>query len=305
MNGELIKETFFILQELPKGTPVELDILTSSTSDCPFCLTVLADEVDESEYKNDKTGFLFKFSELITSLTFTLQKKVDGTFVDVETLNNDNWGTLYPLEFIIDDKNRKYVGYLVDWRLVLSGHGTGFYRLKTIETNLFGTFEQLSSEYCLLAYTSHRANGTVKIETNTSGLSGDINDPTDIISYGSGWYTSIRLCGMFGFDTSDYVEERTEYRNGQQKWIKDEQTVKYTLKLKPINAELHNFLKTNILQADEIIITDYNANNPNKHVSVNVNRNGNYEPQWQPKTLLAKVDVSFKSAFNNLRKKLC
>jgi len=189
--------------------------------------------------------------------------------------------------------------------LVLSTHGTGFYRLKTDETNLFGNFEQLSAEYCLLAYTSYRANGTVKLETTTTNLMGSIADPTDVVSYGAGWYTSLRLCGMFGFDTSEYTEERTEYRNGQQKWVKDEQTVKYILKLKPVNGELHNFIKTDILQADEILITDYNANNPNKHISVNVNRNGSYEPQWQPKTLLAKVDVNFKSAFNNLRKKLC
>ncbi len=305
MNGEEIHNTFFVLQTPPPSVTVALDLPKSTVADCPPCLNILASITDASSFKNDKTGFLFKFSELITGLAFTLQKKVNGTFTNIVTLNNNNFGTFFPLGFIIDEKNRKYVGYLIDWRLVLIGHSVGFYRLKTEDTNIFGTFTQFSEEYCLKEYTAHRAEGSVKIETITSKLRGDINDPTDILDFGDGWYQSTRLCGMFGFDTSDYVEERTEYRNGQQKWVKDEQTEKYILKLKPINSELHKFVKTDILQADEILITDYNKNNPTKHIQQNVNRNGNYEPKWQPKTKVAGVEVAFKSAFNNLRKKQC
>lgn len=305
MNGEEIHDTFFVLKTPPPGAPVVLDLPKSTVADCPPCLNVLSSTLDASGFKNDKTGFIFKFSELITGLVFTLQKKENGLFTDIETLLDNTWGTFFPLSFIIDEKNRKYAGYLIDWRLVLLGHGTGIYRLKTEEINIFGVFDQVSDEYCLQEYTTDRANGTVKIETITSKLRGDINDPTDTLDFGTGWYNSIRLCGVFGFDTSDYVEERTEYRNGQQKWVKDEQTVKYILKLKPINSELHNLIKTDILQADEILITDYNKNNAVRHIQENVNRNGNYEPRWQPKTKLAGVDVNFKSAFNNLRKKQC
>lgn len=305
MNGEEIYETFYVLKSMPPGDPVILDLPESTVMDCPFCLTVLASLADAGSFKNDKRSFLFKFSEVITSLTFTLQKKVGGVFTDIETLSDDTWGTYFPLGFIIDEKSRKYAGYLIDWRTVLIDHGTGFYRLATEEVNIFGTYLQYSEDFCLLEYTPARADGTIKIETTTSNLRGDINDPTDVIAFGSGWYQSTRLCGMFGFDTSDYVEERVEYNNGQQKWVKDEQLVKYILKLKPINADLHNFVKTDILQADEILITDYNKNNPNRHIQENVNRNGNYEPVWQPKTKLALVDVNFKSAFNNLRKKQC
>jgi hypothetical protein len=305
MNGEEIRDTFYVLKMAPPGDPVELDIPTATTRDCPFCLSALASSSDSDPFKNDSRSFLFKFSELVTASTMTLQKKVDGVYEDVATLEDDILGTYFPLSFIVDEKNRQYIGYLLDWRLVLLAHGTGFYRLETVETNIFGDYTQHSDEYCLLEYTPYRADGTVKIETTTSNLRGDINDPTDIVAFGSGWYQSTRLCGMFGFDTSDYVEERTEYYNGQQKWVKDEQTVKYVLKLRPIPAELHNFVKTDILQADEIIVTDYNKNNPNRHIQQYVNRNGNYEPAWKPKTKLAGVEVNFKSAFNNLRKKQC
>ncbi len=305
MNGEEIKETFYVLKSLPPGDPVVLDLPTATVKDCPVCKTVLASSSDASSFKNDKSSFLFKFSELITALTFTLQKKVDGVFTDIATLADNTLGTYFPLGFIVDEKNRTYTGYLIDWHLVLLAHGTGFYRLETEETNILGSYLQYSEDYCLLEYTAHRADGTIKIETTTSNLRGDINDPTDVIAFGTGWYQSTRLCGMFGFDASDYTEERVEYTNGQQKWVKDEQLVKYILKLRPINAELHNFVKTDILQADEILITDYNKNNPNRHIQQNVNRNGNYEPVWAAKTKLAPVDINFKSAFNNLRKKQC
>lgn len=305
MNGEEIHETFYVIKTAPPSDPPVLDLPASTVKDCPPCMTVFASTADGDPFKNDKRSFLFKFTELLETFTMTLQKKVDGDFEDVLALTDNTLGTYFDLGFIVDDQNRQYAGYLLDWQLVLLAYGTGVYRVVTEETNIFGEFTQTSDEYCLLEYTPYRADGTVKIETTTSNLRGDINDPTDTIAFGTGWYQSTRLCGIFGFDTSDYVEERTEYENGQQKWVKDEQTVKYILKLKPISAELHNFVKTDILQADEILITDYNKNNPNKHIQENVNRNGNYEPVWQPKTRVARVDVNFKSAFNNLRKRQC
>lgn len=307
--GEEIHATFLILKENPTATAFVLGIPSSTVKDCPTCLNVFADIINADTFRNDKTAFLFKFNELVTSITFILQKKANGIFTDViPAMVGDSMGTLFPLGFIIDEKKRKYTGYLIAWRNVLMVHGEGLFRLKTIQATVLGFPEQiqLSEDFCLKKYTPERADGTVKIETTTLNIRGDIKDKKDVIDFGSvGWYNSTRLCGIFGFDTSDYVDERVEFRNGQQKWTKDEQTPKFILKLKPVNSEMHNFIKTDILQSDEILITDYNKNNPNKHIRENVNRAGNYEPRWERGTKLAPVDISFVSAFNNLRKKLC
>lgn len=305
MNGTEIRETFYLLATGAPPDKVVLDIPDSTVADCKICFNVLANRGGINHFKDDKRSFLLKFSTLTTAAVLTLQKKTGGIFIDVQTLNDNSLGEFYSLGFIVDTKQRQYTGYVLYWRNVLLAYDSGMYRVKTEDNNLFGVFERFSDEYCLLEYTPARANGTVKIETTTSKLRGDINDVTDTIDFGNGWYQSTRLCGIFGFDNSDYTEERTEYRNGQQKWVKDEQILKYTLKVLPISAEMHNFVKTDILQADEILITDYNKNNPNTHIQVNVNRDGNYSPKWQPKTKLAMVDINFKSAFNNLRKRQC
>lgn len=306
--GEEIHSTFLILKENPVTISGSVDIPASTTNECKVCLNVLADILNADEFKNDKTAFLFKFNESVMSINFILQEKINNIYQDViPALIGNSMGTLFPLGFIVDEKKRKYIGYLLNWRNVLIVHGEGFFRMKTIQPAAMGFPEQIqiSDEYCLKKYSPDRANGTVRIETTTSGLRGDINNKKDIVSFGSGWYNSIRICGMFGFDTSEFQEEKTEYRNGQVRWVKDEQQVKYILKLRPINSDLHNFIKTDILQSDEILITDYNKNNPNKHIRENVNRAGNYEPRWDRGTKLGSVDISFVSAFNNLRKKLC
>ena len=305
MHGEEVKQQFSLIADNPIDPVEVLDISGAITADCPTCLTILADTLDDNQFRNDKTSFLFRYSNAVTAISIKLQLK-NGVFADVATLNDNTYGTFFALGFIVDDKNRSYIGYLVDWRLVLAAFGEGFYRVVTDETTIFGANSQTTAEYCLKTYLANRAEGSLKIETYTTQIRGDINDQTDFIDFGTAaWYNSTRLCGIFGFDTSDYTDERVEFRNGQRKWITDIQETKYLMALKPIPQELHNFVKTDILQADEIFITDYNKNNPNKHIQTLVLRDGNYEPNWNANTLLASVEVQFKTAYNNLRKRRC
>jgi len=305
--GEEIKDDFIILKENPVATVDSLDIPASAVKECPFDLIVLADD-SGSEFSNDKSSVLFRYNAAVASIEMRLQQKQGSVWVDVDVLDNNDVGEFFSLGFIIDEKNRNYIGYLIHWARVLAIHGAGTYRVKTFETTILGTGNKTTQEWCLKEYTPERAEGTVKLEIITNSVRGDIDDETDFIDFGDvNWYNSYRLCGMFGFDTSDYVEEHTIFQNGSKQYVRDEQTPKYKLKLKRLPGWLHNIIKTDILQADEIDITDYNKNNPNTHIQRPVRRNGNYEPQWdeRKRSKLAPVEIQFENRFDNLRKLRC
>ena len=89
-------------------------------------------------------------------------------------------------------------------------------------------------------------------------------------------------------------------------WIADQQEKEFSLNTKRLPSSVHNVLKTDVLQADRIIVTDYNKNNSQKFIDVCVRGNSDYEPQWnESRSKLASVELKFILEFNNYRKKRC
>jgi len=307
-SGECIKANFIIVATNPVAEvpTIEGIIPTSSVAQCCSNTTFFASTADDAELKNDKTSFLWVLSPLVSASVMTLQKAdANGDFQDVETLDNNDFGTLYDLSFNTDEDSRKYIGYLLNMRDVIIAHDGGLYRVKNSITTILGNKDLYSNEFCLVEYSPALINGTVRIETYTNGIRGAAGSQTDYIDFNSiNWYNQIRLKGMFGFTTSEYTREDVEYRNGQKQWVVDEQKEKYILKLKPVDQATRNFLKTDVLQADEIIITDYNSLNPDEFIGIYVSGSGGFEPRHNIKEALP-VDINFDSAFNNQRKKRC
>lgn len=307
-TGECIKSNFIIIgtnpiEEVPSIGGI---IPASPVAQCCSKTTFFASTPSDDVLKNDKTSFLWVLSPLVSAAEMTLQKAdANGTFVDVQTLNDNDYGTFYPLNFNSDDDNRKYIGYLLDMRLVILDDGAGLYRVKNVIVTILGNKSLYSNEFCLAEYSPALINGTVRIETYTNGIRGAAGSQTDFIDFNSiNWYNQIRLSGMFGFTSSEYTREEVEYNNGQKQWVVDEQKEKYILKLKPIEQATRNFVKTDILQADEIIVTDYNNTNPDEFIGVYVKGSGGFEPRHNIKEALP-VDINFDSAFNNQRKRRC
>jgi hypothetical protein len=307
-TGECIKADFIIIgtnpiEEVPSIGGI---IPASPVAQCCSKTTFFASTPSDDVLKNDKTSFLWVLSPLVSAAEMTLQKAdASGTFIDVQTLNNNDFGTFYALNFNNDDDNRKYIGYLLDMRLVILDDGAGLYRVKNVIVTILGNKSLYSNEFCLSEYSPALINGTVRIETYTNGIRGAAGSQTDFIDFNSiNWYNQIRLSGMFGFTSSEYTREEVEYNNGQKQWVVDEQKEKYILKLKPIEQATRNFVKTDILQADEIIVTDYNNTNPDEFIGVYVKGSGGFEPRHNIKEALP-VDITFDSAFNNQRKRRC
>ena len=311
-DGQATTEVFSLVPSNPLPIPIAIPLPPTATRDCEgaFSIKALADTGSSDAIKNDRGGFLWWFDKFVTSAPMTLQKFNNSTqaFEDLVALTDNTYGTFYPFGFFVNSSNQKFVGYQLNWKDVLTIHGKGGYRLKCAPVTILATSNGLfSPPYCLRQYTPEGADGSLRVEyylNNILGLSDNDYLKRDLGNLN--WYNSFRLCGFFGFPKSTYESEYVEYNNGQRQWVEDEQEVEYALKLRPTPAFLHELMRTDVLQADTIFITDYNSKNPLQYIQKQVIKNGEYAPDWKRlQTLLATVEVSFRQEYNNLQKKRC
>ncbi len=304
-DGEASKQLFYLIAENPVITTPVLDLPQSTTRNCcsDFRLNILADLSTTDNFKNDRNGFLYRFKDVISSAVITLEKGGE----DIATLSDDTYGTFKELGFYVNEKLENYTGYQLDWRTVLDEFGPGVYIVKcTYTSSLGGDGEILSYSFNLQAYTPDRANGTVKVEYVINNFIGDNSDDKNVLDFGElNWYNAIRIPAYFGFDSSTYDRDYIKYENGQKVFVDDNQELELTLKTKLVPGFIHSLMRTEIMQADVIAITDYNANNPNSYIEKHVKPNSEYAPKWSMGNKLSSVEVKFIQEFNNLRKLRC
>lgn len=307
-KNKIIKDTFYLIGQ-PSVPIVEVPNIPDSDVQCcsDFVLKVLADNTN-NDLNNDRSGFLWWFNDLVTNAELFLQRFTNGAWANVASMEaNTDYGTPYDYEFYVNSAGESFVGYQLNWADVLAEEGIGQYRVKCVTTDFSTATNSLYSPiYCLKTYTPNLANGTVRIEYLLNGTLGINDQDKNVRDLGTlNWYNSFRLGGYFGFPTSQYEEERVKYSNGEQQFVKDEQEPEFSLKLKPQPFFIHEYMRTDVMQADEILITDYNAKNPFNYVAKNVYKASGYQPQWKPlQSKLAPVEVKFKQKFNNHKKLL-
>lgn len=283
----------------------ETIVTTPKVTDCcsDFVWRVLADTATSNELKNDKNNFLWWFNKDAVATAVVSLIKPDLT--EVVLTASTTYGTPYDYGFKENSKKEYLVGYLIDWRKVLIAFGEGIYQLKCEATTIFSTTSTLlSASYCLKQFTNDRANGTVRVEYELSGLIGynkqdeELRDYADLV-----WQNQHRFDGVFYYTNSSYNGDEIQYQNGQLETVEDGQTPEYILDLKSIPAFKHDILRTDIYQSNKTLITDYNDRNIDNYYKKNVKKNGTYDPTWYPlKSKVAPVKLKFKQGFNNLKK---
>lgn len=306
MAGDIIKGTFYLIKDNPAEVPT-LDIPETSLRTCcsDYAFKALADVDSTDEFKNDVTTFDWFFGEAINDVTFSLMKYQNGDYEEVATLPGDAYGTLHAFGDFTNDQGENYCGYTVDWKVVLTSHGAGSYKIMATTTDVFANIvEILSRETCLQQYNADRANGSVKIEYYLNGIIGDGDNDEKTKDYGTlNRYNSIRVPGFFGYPGSEYQRDYVQYESGQKNYVEDEQEPEYILKLRPVASFVHSLMRTEVLQADNILITDYNRNNAETWIQKKVKPNSSYQPNWRMlKNKLAPVELKFIQEFNNFKK---
>jgi hypothetical protein len=301
--GYLGSQDVFIIAENPVDE--ETQVLDPKKLNCCSDLVwnVLASSTDSDVLKNDSNSFLWWFNK--DAISTAVLHLIKDNETPILLTSSSIYGTPYNFGFYTNGSREKLVGYLIDWNKVIQVLGEGMYRVTCTSTTIFGgTTIQNSASYCLKEYTVERANNTVRIEYYLNGILGLNRFDNKFKDLGQlNWYNQHRFSGHFQYVKSDYKKDYIQYTNGERQFVEDEQEPEYSLSLKPIPMFKHDVLRTDILQADDTIITDYNYKNIDNYYQKNVQIASSYEPRWNALlTKLASVDLKFKQKTNKLKK---
>lgn len=304
MRGQAYKKTFTVIK---KGLPPtdSLEYLEEKKERCSFNLPILASSTSTDELKNDVTSVYFGYSDIVTSVTLKLFKCDE----EVATLNTSAYGTYYAFGFHTDEI-KKYVGYVINWRSILMdinlGEGTYYVKAECI-TLTGGTYEEESFRYCLQEYTAARADGTLFFRFYHDGIIGDRNIQDDTVSYkGLLWRNGIRLRGIVLSENVPFEHESVQYTNGKRLDVKKDAEPTYTVQIDPMPYVLHKFFRNEVVNSDELYLTDYNVDCPLKpFLNVPLKHYGNYEAQWRETIKNVPVSTEWQLRTNNLRKRFC
>lgn len=259
--------------------------------------------------KNDKNTFYWWFNALTVTAAKLWLIQPDGSEIDLEF--DSNYGVSKPYGFFINGQNESFVGYDLDWHAIMvagaggGGLGAGRYQLRCEYETVFGDINSKYSDvYCLQEWTQDREDGTLRIEYYQTAITGLSRQDDSFKDYGTlQIYNQHRFDGYFMFNKSVYTKEYIQYENGQRDFVNDEQEPEYKMELKPIPTMKHDVLRTDILQANKILVTDYNRRNIDTYYQRNMKCTSGYEPKWYPmKSKLSSLELTFQQGYNNLKK---
>ncbi len=304
MDGETAIQYFYPLQ-IPQRISRPLDLPNSTVLDCcaDFKIKVLAG-IDANIDQDDFTSFLNICPTTSSAAVYKLYKNVNGAYELQDELVNNDYGIYYAYGFE-QVGLKKYIGYRIEWKLVLSLFGEGVYKVELSVTDaLLGNFTAISEEYQLCKYSQHNANGTIRLNWFQSGIIGDKNEQRNIFDYlDLNWENQIRIPGYFGYASAEMLNEWVRYNNGLDEWTLTEQTPKYQLQTKQLPWNIREIIRTNIMFADRITITDYNSNNETLYQDFEIKFNSGFDPKYFiGVSKLAHVNLVAEQRFNNLKK---
>jgi len=241
-----------------EAIPEPFDTFCINDYDCCFKELVVADLVDTTPLKNDRTNFLFS----ISLATDTVDIKLFKDDVEVATLNDNTYGFYFAPSFFPDERK---IGFILDWREVLAVFGTGCYQVKAdrVIINQNSTLE--THHYNLKPYNEFITEGTIKMIVYSQGyIEGGIDYS------GLEWEQSIRLRGKFWKPQPTFETDNYKDSNRIINQIQDEITTDYDLELEPIPVSIAKPLIYDRLLGNKIIIYDYNLFNFERYISKEV-----------------------------------
>jgi len=315
VRGTIVRQNFDLIRSNP--VIVSFDSLTvplyepvMAVNDCCISLPALAEASFTSDYFNDKHRVKFFWNNAFTTAVMKLQKYNFSTaaWADVATLTDNTYGTNYALGFYNTIYSEQMQGYEIDWALVLAASGEGGYRVISTGTTITSaTVVKYSLEFDLKTYTPARAEGTVRVEW---WLNGNIGNPeTDLVKQDLGtlnWYNQLRFPNSkFGNDEAEVTREFVRYQSGKQVWTKNEAVETYTLRMMRFSNVIRRFILYDMMNGDELRITDFNSDNATTHVDRYVKPKGGFNPVYIDGVTNAPVELKFEQLYQNNIHKRC
>lgn len=265
--------------------------------------------------KNDQSSFLLSFPSYHTGSTntstvsFRLQKVVNGAWVIQAAFPNSTLGTYYPFYSLA---LYYYTGISIQWRYVLNTYGEGCYRV-LVSYGVNGREGCMTSEtFNLREFSCKKAHGTVRIDSRM--YDGDIAnidfDGVRNSMCGIFWYDSIRFHGFFGYEESDEEKRQIELVDGKILPTRDELVQRFKLITAPLPKWFHDRMKAygtmKAGEGDDIRVTDYNWNNSDYNINRKlIVREGGWKPEYKIGSRLHKATVEFKEGYQNVSRSGC
>ncbi len=137
------------------------------SNDTEFMLPAFAQNQTSryGDYFNDTNSWLFNVPAAsgLINLGYFLDKKVSGSWVEQEQLDDNKYGFFYPVGKLCD-KNY-WTGFEILWNLVLNQLGEGVYRFRVSSSS--GSFKTSVNHLKIVGY---KPGGTPSISLNSTGF---------------------------------------------------------------------------------------------------------------------------------------
>jgi len=293
--GEVTKiDVLFIKDFL--GNPTPPDLGGNNFNVCCSTICALADTSDSDPLKNDYYAFA-EFFPVTFNVVMTLQKLVSGTWTDQATLVDDTYGTLHDFN---PRNNVKCHAYTIEWREVLDAFDSGKYRVNFD----YGAAAINSFEFCLDYYSTDLADGTVRATYTRNSVIGSVLQNVTRDFVGTNLASQFRFCdAIFGGRKSTIETESHRLNGGKERTYLKRFKEEYSLTVRNLHYQFHPILLYDIMQADDISFTDYNSiNTTGTYVDVEVEVNGNFEPNYRSGNNESSIEIAFVDKWDNRRK---
>jgi hypothetical protein len=247
-------------------------------SRCGTPYLVLADTEDAQFYRNDRTGIAYLFDDMTVYL---------------EDKNGNR--ELAPGIEVTFPYQPDAVGFVIDWRQVVSGGALtqGCYRV-VIEWDLEGnTGEFYYGSFNLRAYSVENAAKTVRLLV----VLNDLVRKQGINYKDSGFATTIRFEGQFGYMQPNYDTENIIYTSRTREKVRNEAIRTYELRSNfLLSCQTRMIDEEYLLTANQIFVTDHNFNNHvDSYYDFPVILNEDESPTFEyNESIYAKIRASFK-----------
>lgn len=236
---------------------VDPPLIMQESADCLDCCYTLPVfwSSDADNLHHDKTSWIwFVDKNAIDTCVMTLERNE----IEVDTLNDNTLGNLYPLGFIDNRLDQKAIAYELDWNLVNSLHGNGKYRIKIVQTDILGAEKiEYSPIFELRKYADLLADETIRVEFKMNGQIGWLGEG-QVDFLGNEFYMQFRLPNsIFGQRSDDIEQENRRFQNGATMQISKIIIDKFKLEVREAPEFIHQILQVTLRQALYFTVTDY------------------------------------------------
>lgn len=288
------ERTLGFLQRIVLPEPSEPD---KGFKECCYVNLVLADELDDDDYKNDYYTLFEKKQTEGDTCDFVLQDLVTATDY---VINDDTYGIWVPYGGHVDQPD--VTTFKVEWRKVLTILGPGNYQIR--KDLLVGGLsqEKLSNTFTLKPYSLDNADLTIRFDTEQNGYLKHY----DVNLKGTGFKSTLRMCGFFGRREPDYVQEN--YITREEEIIQNNmiQENEYLFQANSIPICITRELFDFFMFGNNLWMNDYNRNNHDYgYKRFGVIYKSNKGTKYNSQHRNAQINLSFEDRKRDKRKQNC